>query len=265
MPRNTDPNAPLPRSSPFRPRIGGFASSSSPPPTPTAPPPPWVTTAGGGERDFVGAGGGERGGGRRRRRGGEGLLEATIPSSPIPLDLRRHVLIRPLNPPPPEAEAGSSRAAAAAAALPPGRKEMERRTESNSSWNPPPPPPAASSRRIAGGSRAPSRARGRWDGRRRRRRRRRGGGRGCGCAERVGELGNFFWSSGGGCAILKMVGGWRWSGTELPLSTVGERRRARDLGGGKWGWFESSSVPRLIWAGWAPRQPKSQFGICLFI
>ena len=65
----------------------------------------------------------------------------TIPSSPIPRDLRRRVLIRSLNPPPappgPEEQAGSSRAA-------PGRKEMERRTESNRSWNPPPPP--ASSR-----------------------------------------------------------------------------------------------------------------------
>ena len=78
---------------------------------------------------------------------GEGLL-AAIPSSPIPRDLRRRLLIRSLNPPPPAAaEEEEGEAASSSITAAPARKEMERRTESNSSWNPPP-PPAASSRRM---------------------------------------------------------------------------------------------------------------------
>jgi hypothetical protein len=62
---------------------------------------------------------------------GEGLL-AAIPSSPIPRELQRRLLIRSVNPPPPEAAKEKEGEVAA-----PERKEMEERTESNGSLNPP--------------------------------------------------------------------------------------------------------------------------------
>jgi hypothetical protein len=58
---------------------------------------------------------------------GEGLL-ASVPSSPIPHELRRRLLIRCVNPPPPAVAKEKEGEVAA-----PKRKEMEQHTESNSS------------------------------------------------------------------------------------------------------------------------------------
>jgi hypothetical protein len=122
--------------SPFRHRIGGGVSSFPPSP-PTLLAPSFLSLA-------VATGGcGEGDGGGRRRGVGKGLLD-DIPSSPIPLDLRRRLPIRSLKPPPPAAAANEEEEAEAASS--PARKEMERRTESKSSWNPP--MPADSSRRM---------------------------------------------------------------------------------------------------------------------